>query len=40
MYEFLVSDRNYLNYRFFDNLNNEIMLPINPLKIKLFNNSL
>lgn len=39
MYEFLVSDRNYLNYRFFDNLNNEIMLPINPLKLKLFNNS-
>ncbi len=39
MYEFVVYDRNYLNYRFFDNLNNEIMLPINPLDFKLFNNS-
>ena len=39
MYKVVVSDRNYLNYRFFDNLNNEIMLPINPLDFKLFNNS-
>ena len=31
MYELVVNDRNYLNYQFFDNLNNEIMLPIDPL---------
>jgi ribonuclease R len=40
MYEFVVNDRNYLHYHFFDNLNNEIMLPINPLDFKLFNKSL
>lgn len=39
MYELVVNDRNYLNYQFFDNLNNEIMLQINPLDYKLFNRS-
>ena len=39
MYNAVVYDRNYLNYRFFDNLNNEIMLPINPLDFKIFNNT-
>ena len=39
MYNAVIYDRNYLNYRFFDNLNNEIMLPINPLDFKIFNNT-